>query len=538
MKTFLKWIGIAVVIVAALAIIALAVLYIYEPDLRSAWVKPGIPQGEIPTGVDTSVVFENVTVIPMDSERILEGQTVVVEDQRIANIGSSAEIEIPADAHVVDGGGKFLIPGLSDMHMHTFGSENDLLVYLANGVTTIRIVGGDPPAILEWRDQIRAGTRVGPSIWAWWPHIENGYWGDPGWVKEFQTRGGETYVNTPEEAEKLVAEMAALGVDGIKSHGVISSEIYQALLESAARHGLPIDGHAPYDHANCPSNPDCVLDRSESWDDFRTMGAPALAHVEELVKMVDLVDVDTRQASDEAIRQMAQDAADDGLWITTTLYLMRSIADQAADLEGTLAAMPEVKYVHPGVFDTKKWGPGENYYVDVGSRPSWPGYLAAQEKMVPALNDSGGLLMSGTDASLAVVVPGFSLHDELETMADVGLSPYDVLRTSTYNPALYLGELEEFGTVEAGKRADLVLLEANPLEDITNTRQIAGTMVRGRWYSRADLDLMLEAVAADYDAAETTQTVLKIAFPIVVVLLLVALVWFIVRRRKASQVSS
>ena len=146
------------------------------------------------------------------------------------------------------------------------------------------------------------------------------------------------------------------------------------------------------------------------------------------------------------------------------------------------------------------------------------------------LNDSGGLLMSGTDASLAVMVPGFSLHDELETMADVGLSPYDVLRTSTYNPALYLGELEEFGTVEAGKRADLVLLEANPLEDITNTRQIAGTMVRGRWYSRADLDLMLEAVAADYDAVETTQAALKIAFPIVVVLLLMALVWLIIRR--------
>jgi hypothetical protein len=271
------------------------------------------------------------------------------------------------------------------------------------------------------------------------------------------------------------------------------------------------------------------------------MGAPALAHVEELVKMVDLVDVDTRQASDESIRQMAQDVADDGIWITTTLYLMRSISDQAVDLEGTLAAMPEVKYVHPGVFDAKKWGPGDNYYVDVGSRSSWPGYLAAQEKMLPMLNDAGGLLMSGTDASLAVMVPGFSLHNELETLADVGLSPYDVLRTSTYNPALYLGELEEFGTVEAGKRADLVLLEANPLQDITNTRQIAGTMVRGRWYSRADLDLMLEAVATDYDAAETTQTVLKIAFPIVVVLLLVALVWFIVRRvrqRKGNQVSS
>jgi adenine deaminase len=123
-------------------------------------------------------------------------------------------------------------------------------------------------------------------------------------------------------------------------------------------------------------------------------------------------------------------------------------------------------------------------------------------------------------------------------MADVGFSPYDVLRTSTYNPALYLGELDEFGTVELGKRADLVLLEANPLEDIANSREIAGTMVQGHWYSRADLDLILEAVAQDYDAVKTTQTILRVAFPIVVILLLVALVWFIVRRRKAGQVSN
>jgi hypothetical protein len=336
------------------------------------------------------------------------------------------------------------------------------------------------------------------------------------------SRGGKTWVHTPEEAEQLVAEVAAKGVDGIKAHGVISSEIYRALLESSAKHGLPFDGHAPEDHIYCPDNPDCVCaTRSDCWNDFRTMGASALTHVEELVKMVEPLD--------ESIHQVAQDAADDGLWVTTSVYLMRSIADQGSDLEGTLAKMSEVKYVHPGVFG-HRWGPGSNDYVDVGSRSWYPEYLAVHEKMLLALNESGALLMSGTDVPVPLMVPGFSLHDELETMADFGLSPYDVLRTSTYNPALYLGELDEFGTVEEGKRADLVLLEGNPLEDITNTRQIAGVMVRGRWYSRADLDLMLEEVVKDYEAAETTQSVLKIAFPIVVVLLLVALVWSVVRR--------
>ncbi|UCF28947.1 MAG: amidohydrolase family protein [Chloroflexota bacterium] len=530
MKSVIKWIGIAVAILVALGIIAYVAIYIYDPGSSAGWVKPGIAQEEIPAGVGTSVAFQNVTVIPMDSARILEGQTVVIEDRHIADIGASGDIDIPANTHVVDGEGKFLIPGLSDMHIHTSASENDLLVYLANGVTTVRDMGSESPVILEWRDQVRDGARVGPSIWAWWPSIENNQLWDE-WGTERASRGGKTWVHTPEEAEQLVAEMAALGVDGIKAHVVDSSDIYLALLESASRHSLPFDGHVPEDHTFCGTGLDC-------WNDFRKMGVPALAHVEELVKMVELLDENSRQASDESIRHIAQDAANDGLWVSTSIYLMRSIADQAADLEGTLAAMPELKYVHPGVFDGMKWGPGENYYVAAGSRPWWPEYVAANEKMLLALSESGALLMSGTDASTPVLVPGFSLHDELETMADVGLSPYDVLRTSTYNPALYLGELDEFGTVEAGKRADLVLLEGNPLQDIANTRQIAGVMAQGRYYSRADLDLMLEAVAQDYEATKTTQSVIEIAFPIVVVLLLAALVWFILRRRKASQVSS
>lgn len=537
MKTVLKWIGIAAVVVLALVTIAVAVLYIYMPEIHQSWVKPGIAQEDIPLGINTSIVIENVTVIPMDSERILEGQTVLVEDSRIAAIGPSGDVGIPADAHVVNGTGRFLIPGLSDMHMHTFGSENDLLVYIANGVTTIRILGADPPVILEWRNEINSGSRVGPNISAWWPAFESNYY-KWDWGEEFATRGGATFIDTPEEAEQLVEEMAALGVDGIKSHVVISSEIYLALLNSAAKHGLPFDGHTPIDLNT--RDGDRVCDGSDCWNDFRALGSPALAHLEELIKVAEWSDDSIRQASDESIRQIAQDAADDGLWITTTLQLFRSVVEQSSDLEGTLAALPEVKYVHPTIFNIR-WAMGENYYAVLGTNPGYPEYLAAMEKMLLALYESGAPLMSGTDSALPVLVPGFSLHDELETMADVGLSPYDVLKTSTYNPALYLGELDEFGTIEEGKRADLVLLEGNPLEDITNTRQIAGVMVRGRWFDRADLDLILEKVAEDYEAAENTQSMLEIAFPIVLLLMLVALVWFVVRRvrrRKANQVSS
>jgi hypothetical protein len=534
MKKALKWVGIAIITILALVIIMVTGIFIYDTGITAGWNKSGVPQRILPSGVNSTVAFNDVSVIPMDSEYLIEAQTVIIKDNRIAQIGYTDDVKMPADAYIVDGAGKFLIPGLSDMHMHTFGAENDLLLYLANGVTTIRSMGSEPPTVLKWRDQILDGTRVGPTIWAWWPIIKDrsDIPGDPEWGIKFASRGGETIVHTPGEAEALVAEMAALGVDGIKSHYVVSSDIYLALLNTATRFGLPFDGHAPHSYAYCPINPDCVCDRADCWDDFRTLGAPALAHVEELVKMVDLIDMETRQVSDDATRQIASDVADDGLWSSTTIYLFRSIVDQATDLEGTLASMAEVKYVHPTVFKDRGWGPENNYYGELGSRDWYPNYLEAQEKMLFALNESGALLLSGTDSSLALLVPGFSLHNELETMADVGLSTYDVLRTSTYNPALYLGELDEFGTIEVGKRADLVLLEANPLEDIANTRKIAGVMVRGRYFDRADLDTILNLVAKDYEGFKTTWRIIRIAFPIVVILLLVGVVWIIVKRTK------
>lgn len=535
MKKALKWIGIAAVSLVVLGIIGYLALTIYDPGL--AWVKPGIPQRKIPAGVDTTAIFENVTVIPMDSNRTLEGQSVVIEAGRISAIGQSGEIDVPTDAYTIDGSGKFLIPGLSDMIVHTDGSENDLLVYLANGVTNIRIMGEDPPDVLKWRDQINEGKRVGPTMWVWWPQIESNDLDDETGM-ERSTRGGKTYVHTPEEAEKLVAEAAAMGVDGIKAHVVVSSDIYLAVVESAAQYGLPYDGHAPVDHNIHSSYRIC--EEEDCWNDFMSMGVPALTHVEELVKLAAWTDGVPHTASDETIYKMAQDAANENMAVTTSVFLMRTIIDQAADLEGELADLPEIKYIHPIVFEFR-WAPGPNPYVDLGTQPWYPNYLASIERMLLALNESGVLLMSGTDVPVPLMVPGFSLHDELETMVDIGLSSYDVLKTSTYNPALYLGKLDTFGTVEVGKRADLVLLEPNPLEDINNTRDIAGVMVRGRYFDRADLDTILELVAKDYEKAKTNYTIIEIAFPIIVVLLLVVVIGIVVRnirRRKANQVSS
>lgn len=225
------------------------------------------------------------------------------------------------------------------------------------------------------------------------------------------------------------------------------------------------------------------------WNDFRNLGIEAVAHTEEIVKIVGL--------SDENIRKAAQDTADDGLWVSTTIAIIQTIPDQISNLEGKIAQMPEVKYLNPQQFDSR-WDPKNNQWPKRALEDDLsgiPDYIDAVKRTLVALHDAGALLLSGTDTSIPFMIPGFGLHNELEAMVNIGLSPYDALRTSTYNPAKYLGGLDEFGTIGVGKRADLVLLDKNPLEDITNTKLISGVMVRGRWYSRADLDTMLEEVA-------------------------------------------
>ena len=472
------WIAIGGVL--GLLIVLFGVFYFVVTGPRRAVGATAVESESIPTGATGTVAFVNVDVIPMDSERVLEGQTVVVDDGRITDLGPSSTIEVPAEALVVDGEGKFLMPGLSDMHMHLFGAETDLLLYLANGVTTIRDMGGAPPVQLEWRDEINAGTRTGPRILQWSPMFETMDWPDS-MIKDWETSGGMFNADDPEKIERQVADYADQGYDGIKSHVVFSTDVFEAVVDSAKKYGLPSDVHVPIDLIYCD-------DRALCWESFRSLEPEAVAHVEELVPVVDW--------SDESIRQVAQDVAADDLWVTTTIALMRSIADQIADLEGELAGLPEVKYVNPGHFNSR-WVPGENEYP-ILERPEFAAYLTANEDMLLALNEAEAPLMSGSDAPLPLMVPGFSLHDELEVMVDIGLSPFDTLRTSTYNPAMYLNESDEFGTVEAGKRGDLLLLDANPLADITNTRQIAGVMVGGRWYTRADLDAMLDEVSNAY----------------------------------------
>jgi len=485
-KKVWKWVGIGISILTVIAVVVIGlVVYLDASAMIREARKIAIEPELIPSGTGGTIAYINVNVIPMDSERILEEQTVVVEDGKIVQIGSSEETSPPGDALIIDGKDHFLIPGLSDMHVHLLGSENDLLLYLANGVTTIRDQSDGPPEYLDWRDAMNAGTKTGPNMWVWSPSIREleGFDAFSSMVPD----AGMVDINNPGQAEKLIAKFADQGYDGIKVKFVDSVDIYKAILKSADKYGIKVDGHIPED-LWFGENKEIFKceDREACWDEFISMDIEAVAHIEEALRSAD-------RTTDKGILQAAQDIVKDGMWVTTTTFLLRSVEEQISNLE-SLLTKPEIDYLNPAHF-RMGWLPEENTFSQLDPSYFSERYVTPHEKMLIALNEAGALLMSGTDTPLPIMVPGFALHGELAAMVDIGLSPYDALRTSTYNPAKYLGGLDEFGTIEVGKRADLVLLQANPLEDITNTQKIEGVMVRGKWFSRADLDTMLEEVA-------------------------------------------
>jgi CubicO group peptidase (beta-lactamase class C family)/imidazolonepropionase-like amidohydrolase len=458
----------------------------------SLTVPPVVDRQRMPPGSAGTVAFVNVTVIPMDQERLLEGQTVIIREGTIAQIGPGSSVDIPEDAIVVEGDGRFLTPGLSDMHAHLNEYENDLLLYLANGVTTIRELNGKAPH-LAWRDEIAQGERPGPNLWVYSSLIGSSSIVDRAGRGRYQR--DPIIVDSAEEAEAVVLDLMEQGYDGLKAYSFLSADAYQALVAAAEKHGAPVSGHIPY---------------SIWYDDFLRFGHKDVAHEEEFIKILlddppfsPDMDVDEYYAGVKLrLPEMAQDAAEAEVWVTTTLALMRAIAEQRYHLDEVLSR-PEVQYVNP--FALTEWIPGNNRYELDPEDPMrdtnqkyWDAYFSYQVELAGEMHRAGVPLLAGTDANVPGAVPAFSLHDELETLVEAGLSPYEALRTSTVNPALHLEISDQAGTVEVGKRADLLLLDANPLEDISNTRSIAGVMVRGRWYTRSDLDQMLEEIVRVY----------------------------------------
>ncbi len=469
---------------------------------------PAACAGPAQQGGDTTA-FVNVNLIPMDSERVLANQTVLVQGDRIIEIGPVDADTVPSGAQVIAGEGAYLMPGLADMHTHLLENKDAMILYLANGVTTIRNFS-TLPLILTWRDQIAAGELLGPTI-----RPGKSFWGAPPvdtdfLVYRFNRAGGPffsfyppvlAFVADTAEGRQQVLQAKADGYEFIKINYGFSRETFDSMVTTAAEVGLPVRGHVPA----AAGIEHMVRSGAEIQHSYSLMAYVA----KDYVRRPGPNALDRFDLSEEAekLPELVALMAENGVDFTPTL-VTDIISRMLDDAQGVIQQQPAYRYVPPSFMRT--WrnplaNPEVRQVLESGQLPERASRDESQayyKRQVKALHDGGVRILVGTDANVLGVIWGFAVSEELELFVEAGLTPYQALEAATRLPAEVFGNPEEWGTVEAGKRADLLLLQANPLADISHIRQIVGVMARGRWLPQAELQGMLDEIAAKYQVQE------------------------------------
>lgn len=434
-----------------------------------------------PPGVSPLITIEHVTVVPMtEGGSVLTDATVVVRDGRIVSLNGPA----PRGARKIDGRGKWLIPGMMDMHVHLpsddyypfyqgdvskppmvdFDTQDTMTPYVANGVTQIMNMDARAANIGQ-RNAVEQGKIIGPHM-ALAALIDG------------RRQGGRVAI-TPLDGRQAVRDAKAEGYGFIKLYWRLDIDTFTAINDEARIQGMKVLGHIPRAFEG-------RLDRAF------VPGFTMVAHAEEYSKH-------SEDFSDADANRFAQLAKKNGTALTGTLTTMRWISSQARSLD-ELKALSTLKYVHPVVLFT--WIEGNSY--NKNSSPERVAYFERMvdfhRRLVRAFKAAGVPVVAGTDALNPGCVPGFSMHEELGELVKAGLTNEEALGAATRVPAAWLGVLGDRGTIEVGKRADLVLLDGDPLGDIANTRKIAGVMLSGRWLDRETLDGMLADVARHNEA--------------------------------------
>jgi imidazolonepropionase-like amidohydrolase len=438
-------------------------------------------------GLAQVVAFENVNVIPMDRNRVLERQTVIIREGRITQVGTAARVKAPEGAVRVDGAGKFLMPGLAEMHGHLPPPdasralvEHMLFLYVANGVTTVRGMQGNPAA-LERRAAVASGTLLGPRLYvAGVPLGAN--------------------ARTIEMAEKMVREQKAAGYDLLKITEGSSPDVYDAIVKTAKEVGIDFAGHVPNDVGvrRAIAAGQKSIDHLDNYLEALEAGNSPLSSADAKTRARDL----PFQVDERKIAELARLTRQAGVWNAPTMACWEAFHNGETG-EALRARMPEIRYMPRST--VQQWvkmknallQPDSGVFMGLGvGGKTGPRVIELRRKMLKGLRDGGAGIVLGTDSPQAFSVPGFSLHREMQVMAASGLTPFEILQSGTRNVAVYFGTLAETGTVEQGKRADLVLLEANPLRDVANVARRAGVVVAGRWIPEGEIQRRLEELAA------------------------------------------
>ena len=427
--------------------------------LRSAVIAVTLSLSVVsPTGAADVTAIVGVNVAPMDAERVLANHTVIIEGDRITAMGPRDETPTPDGADIIDGDGRYLIPGLAEMHGHLpsggANAEDTLFLYVAGGVTLVRGMQGNE-AQFALRERVDAGEIVGPTLYLAAPSIN----------------GNNT--KSPDEAREKVRGYKEAGWDLLKTHEGLSRETYDAMADEANKVGIEFAGHVA-DDAGLARALEAGQRTIEHLDNYLTfMGA------------------EDQPVSDEMLAQAVKATKDAGAGVVATLALWETFLGLPEDP----AAMPEVRYA-PAQTRAAWASQLASVRANVAAEGGGALVIENRRKTLKALSDGGAEILLGSDAPQLYSVPGFSIHREMDAMAVAGMSPYEILRSGTAAIGAYYADKDTSGVIAPGARADLILLDANPLEDIANAALIDGVMLRGRWLPKAEIDARLEEIAA------------------------------------------
>ena len=437
------------------------------------------------------LAITHVTVVDMTGAPARQDMTVIVANSRIISIGK--KVRVPESAKVIDGTGKFLIPGLWDMHVHFKEVERTFPMFIANGVTGVRNVGGDLDQLVKWRSEVASGRLTGPRIVTCGPILDG---------PNPSAHGSLLTIADAKEGRAAVDLLKSKGADCIKVYDQLTRDAYFEIIKEAKRVGLPVVGHVPLaltadEAANAGQR--SIEHLGNVFESATSIRAQLIAEDARAGPVKDPSEYPRRIAArgermlstyDEKLAQLIfKSYVRNHTWQVPTLETKWSLA-----FFDELVGKDDARLKYIPASELEYWTPQKNFFA----RYRTPEYIVYRKKLyqkeldlVRDMHRAGVMFMTGTDLSGAYVFAGFSVHHEMELLVQAGLSPYEALQAATRNPALFLRESKDWGTIEKGKLANLVILSANPLEDIRNSQKIDGVVLNGRYLPKSELQSML-----------------------------------------------
>jgi sugar/nucleoside kinase (ribokinase family) len=453
-----------------------------------------------------NLAIRDVTIIDATGAAPKTHQTILIEHGRIAKIGANRDVRVPSGTRTIDGAARYLIPGLWDMHVHLAGvaanpswSKDTILpLLLANGITGVRDMGGDLSPLLSWKRAIADGKMIGPHLIVSGPMLENATEADPSVIP----------VSTAEEGRLAVRKLQEDGADFIKVLSLLTRESYFAISDESRSRGLLFVGHVPASVSTQEAS-----DAGQASIEHILYGGFAVAcakNAEDLQaawksaflggrfsKIAEVIESANQQFDMARAQDLWKKLVSNHTWVVPTLIStqVNGNLDNLSKQEDLLVYLP------PGV--RKTWAPSQISRALQPARLGWyQGELESEMKLVSSMHRAGVRIMVGTDSLDTYNIPGLSLHQELALLVECGLTPMEALQAGTVNAAVFLGKQAEYGTIQEGKVADIIILDADPLENIANTQKIDAVIVAGRILKQVDLAAMLKR--ARESAAQVT----------------------------------